>query len=151
MSSTPSQFIVGFELDPRPHALIKALTKKAEVADVKTLLCEVQGLTEPGDRRNADSVLQLSMSANGGVYDEIRRDPTMIEALRELMKDEMEEELRNATAAANAATAAAKAAADASRVSMIQNLMRAQGLDAGEAMSILGVPDEDRARFEVLL
>ena len=43
--NTPSQFIVGCELDTDLHAFLKALTKKAKVADVKTLLCEVQGLT----------------------------------------------------------------------------------------------------------
>ena len=58
----------------------------------------------------------------------------MNEVLRWLMGDEIEEELRNAT--------------EAVYLSNIRSLMKAQGLDAGEAMRILGVPDADRERSE---
>ena len=52
----------------------------------------VNRFTEPGDKRNADAVLQVSVSANKDMYGEIRRsDPTMCDALRELFKDELED------------------------------------------------------------
>ena len=136
--NTPSQVIVGNELDPEQHAILRILTKRAKKADVEAFLRMTRKFVEPGDKRNADAVLQLSVSANRSVYEEIkRRDPVMCEALRELMKDEIEEELRNATEAAN--------------LSNIRSLMKAMGLDAGEAMRILGVPDADRERYEALL
>lgn len=58
---------------------------------------DAQGLTEPGDRANVDAVLQASVSANGRLYDEMkRRSSDMCEAMRILMKDEIETEIREA-------------------------------------------------------
>lgn len=43
-----------------------------------------------------DAVLQVSVSANAELYERIRRDDRMCQALRELMKDEIREELDKA-------------------------------------------------------
>ena len=56
----------------------------------------MSGLLEPGEKERADAVLQVSVSANRKLYDEMRRRSNMCEALRELMKDEIEEELSKA-------------------------------------------------------
>ena len=45
------------------------------------------------EKSDADAVLQVSMSANYELYEKVRRDNTMCEALRRLMKDEIEEAL----------------------------------------------------------
>ena len=50
------------------------------------------GQGKPCDKQNADAVLQVSVSANRKMYDQIRRgDFDMCEALRELFKDELED------------------------------------------------------------
>ena len=45
------------------------------------------------EKSDADAVLQVSMSANYELFEKVRRDNTMCEALRRLMKDEIEEAL----------------------------------------------------------
>ena len=53
-------------------------------------------LTDPGDRNNIEAVLQVSVAANQGLYNEVRRDWVMWDALKELMREEIEEEKKNA-------------------------------------------------------
>ena len=52
----------------------------------------VSGYTKQGDKNNADAVLQVSVMANKKLYQAIRRDFGMCEALKELMKDEIDKE-----------------------------------------------------------
>lgn len=44
------------------------------------------------ERANIDAVLQASVRANEAVYEEVRSEQYMCEALKELMKDEFEKE-----------------------------------------------------------
>ena len=88
----PGQIIVTKELTSGTHAFLKVLTDKLEKVDFFNFMKSVNSFTEPGDKRNADAVLQVSISANKDMYGEIRRsDPTMCDALRELFKDELED------------------------------------------------------------
>ena len=85
----PSQVIVTRELDQEMHSSLRVLTKQLRREDAECFIRLVKGLTEPGDRQNADAILQLSVSANREIYDRIRKeDPKMCEALKDLMKDE---------------------------------------------------------------
>ena len=45
--------------------------------------------TEQGEKAIVDSILQVSVSANMALYEKIRRDDSMCQAMRELMKDEI--------------------------------------------------------------
>ena len=126
------------ELDPELPASLRILTKRAKEADVENFLRMAQGLTEPGDRQNADAVLQLSVSANRSVYEEIkRRDPVMCEALRDLMKEEIQEENQKAV--------------DIATIVMIKNLMKKQGWDATKTMDNMGIPPADQIRYAARL
>lgn len=60
----------------------------------KELILAKAKLSDKGDIDNADAVLQVSMKANKKLYDRIKEDDAMCEALRELMAPEIEEELR---------------------------------------------------------
>jgi hypothetical protein len=85
----PSQVIVTRELDQEMHSSLRVLTKQLRREDAECFIRLVKGLMEPGDRQNADAILQLSVSANREIYDRIRKeDPKMCEALKDLMKDE---------------------------------------------------------------
>jgi len=48
------------------------------------------------DKQDVDAVLQVSVSANTDLYEKIRRETTMCEALRELMKDEIQADVDKA-------------------------------------------------------
>lgn len=88
-----SQIVVTSQLDPRSHLSLRVLSKQAEKETVRAFLGLAQMLTLPGDRDNVDAVLQVSIAANQELYNQIRRDSVMCQALRELMKEEIAEEV----------------------------------------------------------
>jgi predicted transposase YdaD len=70
------------------------LTDRVEIEDVRQFLKEARTRNTPGERNAIDALLQASVAANYEVYEEIRRNSVMCEALRRLMKDEIELELQ---------------------------------------------------------
>ena len=88
----PVQIIVTKKLRSKLHPALKMLTQKLKQSDLLDFMECANGFTEPGDRQNADAVLQVSVSANKKIYDQVRRNNIiMCEALRELFKDELQE------------------------------------------------------------
>ena len=140
--NTPSQILVTSELDPQLHASLRILTKRAKETDVENFLRMARKFTEPGDRQNADAVLQLSVSANRSVYEDIkRRDPVMCEALRDLMKDEIETEVQEKS----------QKAVDTALVAVIRSLMEKNKMGASEAMELLSIPASDQIRYAAII
>jgi hypothetical protein len=92
----PVQIVVTSELSPENHSSLRVLTNKAKVEDVTNFLLQTKELASPGDKNNIDAVLQASVAANANIFDDVRRNASMCQALRELMKDEIEIELANA-------------------------------------------------------
>jgi hypothetical protein len=92
----PVQIVVTSELSPENHSSLRVLTNKAKVEDVTNFLLQTKELATPGDKNNIDAVLQASVAANANIFDDVRRNANMCQALRELMKDEIEIELANA-------------------------------------------------------
>ena len=86
----PVQMLVVKELDKQTHSSLRVLMDKADREDVETFLQNSVKTSEPWEREDIDAVLQASVSANKELYEEIRRDSGMCQALRELMKDEIE-------------------------------------------------------------
>ncbi|MCI9486719.1 MAG: hypothetical protein HFI64_07035 [Lachnospiraceae bacterium] len=86
-----TQVVVTGQLNPEIHCALRILSRRARINEAKTFIERAARLTEPGDRNNADAVLQVSVSANPELYRAIRRgDDKMCDALRELMKDDFE-------------------------------------------------------------
>lgn len=132
-----TQIIVTRELDGDKHASLKILSKDAREGDVRKFLEEAKLATEPGDLQNIDAVLQVSVSANKKLYDEVRKDNNMCQALRELMKDEIEEDIAEATANND--------------VKNIKQLMKNMKWTAEQAMEALGFSGEEQAKYSALL
>lgn len=61
------------------------------------LLTEAGLAKEPGDLQNIDAMLQVSVAENAKLYEKVRRNKAMCEALRTLMKDEIDKEIKEAT------------------------------------------------------
>jgi hypothetical protein len=91
--SIPIQIVVTRALDDKGFYAFKVLTRNAREEDIRKFISETNGLLIQGDRNNVDAILQVSVSANFELYQKIRRDTTMCEALRELMKDEIEKDV----------------------------------------------------------
>lgn len=92
----PVQLVVTNELQGKEHVSLRVLSKKISEEAVLDFVNYMRGLLEAGEKERADAVLQVSVSVNRKLYDEMRRRSNMCEALRELMKDEIEEELSKA-------------------------------------------------------
>ena len=91
----PAQVVVTKELDGGKHRSLRVLSRNALEEDIRGFVEDAQKLTRQGDRANVDAILQVSISANHGLYDEMRRrSPDMCEAMRRLMRDEIEAEVR---------------------------------------------------------
>ena len=88
----PRELIKSLMRELQKHSGFKILSKNAREEDVRRFLETVSGDTKQGDKNNADAVLQVSVMANKKLYQAIRRDFGMCEALKELMKDEIDKE-----------------------------------------------------------
>lgn len=128
-----TQIVVTGQLSRETHSGLRILSRNAREEDVRAFINRAALLTEPGDRDNVEAVLQVSISANGKVYDEVRRDFGMCEALRELMREEIEEEKT-------------KSRENAILVS-IRNLMDSMKWTAEQAMNALKLPMNDRVKY----
>ena len=134
----PMQVIVTSELDRSLHSSLRVLTRRLSEDDAEAFVRMAEAFTSPGDRRNADAVLQLSIAANREVYEDLRRrDPEMCEALRELMKDEIQQERQEA--------------ADIALIAVIRNVMKSFGVDATKAMDSMGISPADQLRYAARL
>lgn len=94
--SFPVQIVVIRQLQSEFHKSLKILSNNANRNDVEAFLKETEERCSPQERQNIDAVLQASVSANYELYESIRREYTMCEALRELMKDEIEKDVNAA-------------------------------------------------------
>ena len=134
MVSTPTQFVLTSSLDKILHTSLRLLTKRATEEDAEWFIEMARKFTEPGDRHNADAVLQVSVSANREIYENVkRRNPAMCQAMKDLMKDEIQEENQKVV--------------DVSLIAAIKNLMEKSGWDAIKAMESMGIPATDQIRY----
>ena len=69
------------QLDPKTHYAFRVLSKNARPDDVKHFLTQASSFIKPSDKNNADAVLQVSIAANRTLYDEIRRESDMCQAM----------------------------------------------------------------------
>lgn len=86
----PVSIIVMNELEDEELVALKIMKHKADEAEVRIFLQEASRLTEPGDKRYADAVLQISAGVNKGLYRRLRGEG-MCEALREIMAEDLKE------------------------------------------------------------
>ena len=92
----PLQIVVVGRLEEDECNALRILTTNAKESDVKRFISISQNAMIQADKHNIDAILQVSVSANDQLYEKIRRDSTMCEALRELMKDEIDKEVEKA-------------------------------------------------------
>jgi hypothetical protein len=128
------------------------LSKNVKEDDVRRFLTNTEHMVMHGDLNNADAVMQVSIAANRKVYDVVKEDYYMCEALRELMKDEIDREKAEAREKAREeaiveAREEARAEAREEKISLISNLMETMKLTAEQAMNALKIPAEERQMY----
>ena len=85
----PTQIVVTSELDGDVHGWLKALSGNMKKDDFLILLDKRNHMAEKGDRELADSVLEVSFSANKEIVDELIGDENMYEVLMEIMEPQI--------------------------------------------------------------
>ncbi len=134
----PTQVIVTSELDDADSVGLRILSDNPKEEDLLAFAEISKTLKDKDDRENADAVLQVSVSANKAVYDEMkRRYPEMCEALRELMRPEIDAEIEKE----------ADKREETTTLKNIQNLMKTLKMTAEQAMDALLIPAKEQSKY----
>ncbi len=129
----PVQIVVTGQLTPEEHLSLSILSEKAEAKNARMFLETMSLMREKDDRENIDAVLRVSVTANKRIYDVIKEENVMNDALRDLMKDEIEE------GRAEGRTEG--------RLEAIRALMKNLKLSAEQAMESIGIPKNEYAKY----
>jgi hypothetical protein len=152
-----TQIVVTNQLNKETHSSLRVLSKDAQAEDIRLFLEEAEKLKQPGDRNNISAVLRVSVDANQSVYDRVKEDETMGDALRELMKDELEEAHANGMEEGmqrgmeRGMERGIQRGMEEGILSSISNLMKSMKLTAEQAMDALGIPKNERASYNAKL
>ena len=92
-----TQIIVTRELEGKSHTWLKALSNKLKKEQLKSLLECMEGLTQKQERELADAVLEVSVSANQEIVEELKGDESVCQALLEIMEPEINKIVGEAT------------------------------------------------------
>ena len=87
----PVRIIVTDELEDSELMAFSVMSQNASEEEIRQFVQEASMLKEPGYRRNADAVLQISANLHKDLYGKLKGDDTMCDALRELMADDLKE------------------------------------------------------------
>lgn len=85
-----TQIIATEELDEEPHQWLGGLSDKLKKQKLQKLVETTRQLTDKYDRELADSVLDVSIGANQRVFEELKEDKNMSEALLQMMMPDLE-------------------------------------------------------------
>jgi hypothetical protein len=140
-----TQIIVTGQLSKEAHSSLRVLTRDLEEKDVRNFLTSAEKFKSQGDRNNVDSILQVSVKANRPIYEIVREDQKMCEALRELMKDEIDEAVN--TAVNTAVNDTTEKVETASRLEAIRSIMKNCKFDVEQAMDALDIPQQKRSMY----
>lgn len=136
-SLIPIQIIVTKELEPEEHISLRILSDNVTEKDAKNFVEKASLMNEKDDRENADAILQISVSANKTIYDRVKEEDTMCDALRDLMKEEIEEEKNKAI--------------KEERMATIRALMKNLKCSAEKAMESMGIPKSEYPNYMNML
>jgi len=128
------QIVVISQLSQDKHSSLRILSKHVKKEDVKLFLKEAEKYTEKEDRDNIDAVLQASISANYDLYESVREEYVMCEALERLMHDKIEEKVNIGM----------REGRKESNLAAIKNIMKKLSFTAEQAMDLLEIPESQR-------
>jgi hypothetical protein len=129
-----TQIIVTEQLSKESHSSLRILSKSAQEDDVRRFLLNTENLNTQGDKNNAEAVLQVSILANEKIYEKIKEEFKMCQALQELMKDVIDEKVENAV----------ETSVENTTITLIKALMDYSNIDVDEAMTQLQIPVIER-------
>ncbi len=133
----PIQILVTKELDREAHIWVTSLTRTLNREQAQELLVSCAGLNNEGDKRNADSVVNVASEANIKLFRKmIQEGDQMCEELKELLAPEIvefkirlaEQDAELADKDAKLADNAAKLADNAAEIAKLKKLLAQAGI-----------------------
>ena len=133
----PMQILVTKELDKEAHIWVTSLTRTLNREQAQELLISCAGLSNEGDKRNADSVVNVASEANIKLFRKmIQEGDRMCEELKELLAPEIvefkirlaEQDAELADKDAKLADNAAKLADNAAEIAKLKKLLAQAGI-----------------------
>ncbi len=88
----PIRLVSISELSENELLSLRIMVRNADKENVRAFLEESRKYKTPGDKSDADAVLQVSCEANVEMYKRLRGESDMCEALKELMAEDIEKE-----------------------------------------------------------
>ena len=93
----PTQILVSKELSKENQKWLTLLSSNLDKEDVTRTAVQMKTLTETGEKRFGDSILQVVMKENQDVFNKMKEGEIMCQALREFFADELNEALEKRT------------------------------------------------------
>ena len=141
ITDLPFQIIITGELEGAEYAAYRALTDKAEEADVEQIIDAANDEEDDKVKEHYGVLLNLVMEKNERYIELLRRDTAMRNVLMEIVQDDVNERISSAEVAKEQQTKALD----------IRNLMNNLKLTLEQAMDALGIPQTDRATYTNLV
>ena len=85
----PTQVITTNRLTAETHAALRVLTTNAKREDVERFVLSAQDVESQGDKARIDAILQVSVSANAELYEKVKGELSMCQAMEKLMEPEI--------------------------------------------------------------
>jgi len=131
--SFPIQVIVSGRLSTENQKWLTLLSRNLERKDAERIVIQSESLTEKDEKLYADSILEVAVTENEEIFDELRMEGMhMCEALRKLMKEDLDEAARRGE----------ELGEERGRESIIMNVLKSNRT-AEEVAELLMVPLEE--------
>lgn len=140
-TNLPFQIIITGELKGGEYAAYRALTDKADEADVERIIKGVGQEKDDTVREHYRVLLRLVIEKNPQFIEAIRRDSVMEDVLMEIVKDRVEERVDTAVNAERQQTT----------VTHIRDIMESFGVTIEKAMDSLKIPPAQRSTYAGLV
>ena len=145
----PFQIVITGELEGEEYAAYRALTDRAEEADMLSLINNAKETSDDYVREHYNSVINLVLVKNPDYADDFRRDEAMEDILMDIVKDRVDERVNSAVT---------EAVADAvnnntreTKLYDIKSVMDSFGVNIDRAMESLKIPQEQRSTYAELV
>lgn len=148
--SLPLQIIVANELEEEEFLSLKMLMPGVKEKEIRKFLAYMRTLEKPGERRDAEAVLRVSVSANVEMYKRAGREDEMVnQVVWRLFGDEIEKVVEEKLS--DSVEEVIEKTMTDDQVSYIKIVMKKLKMTEQEAMNFLDIPQDKHAKYAEML
>ena len=128
-----TQIIVSKELSKENQKWLTLLSRELDKLDAERMVTQIESLTGEREKQHGDSVLQVAMQENEEIFNNVKEEGTMCEALMKLMEPEVKEVVNREV------KKAVKGAEEGKKREMILNALNV-GSSVNDISRVMGIP-----------